>query len=116
MVHFVHKPMTGGNVMKAHTPSSPNHIIDRGQLAIHVLCAMTTHQRKGARCTLDELITELGVRRPDVRDVVSVLHRQGYVDLQRMSLTLAGFAIGMSLRGQQLTTARRQQRAPRAAA
>ncbi len=102
--------------MKAHTPSSPNHIIDRGQLSIHVLCAMTTHQRKGSRCTLDDLVAELGVRRPDVRSVVSALHREGYVDLQRMSLTLAGFAIGTSLRGQPLTATRRQRCAPRAAA
>ena len=102
--------------MKAHTLSSPNHIIDRGQLAIHVLCAMTTHQRKGSRCTLDELVDELGMRRPDVRSVVSALHRQGYVDLQRMSLTLAGFAIGLSLRGRQLRSACRERRVSRAAA
>ncbi|MBW2457400.1 MAG: Rrf2 family transcriptional regulator [Deltaproteobacteria bacterium] len=90
--------------------------MDRGRLAIHVLCAMTTHQRKGTRCTLDELVAELGVRRPDVRRVLSALHCEGYVDLQRMSLTLAGFAIGQSLRGQQLLSARRLRPAPRAVA
>jgi len=102
--------------MKAHTPSSPNHVIDRGQLAIHVLRAMTIHQRKGTRCSLDDLVSELGVRRPDVRSVVSALHREGYVDLQRMSLTLAGFAIGQSLRGERLASARQVRRAHRAVA
>ncbi len=77
---------------------------------------MTTHQRKGTRCSLDDLVTELGVRRPDVRRAVSGLHREGYVDLQRMSPTLAGFAIGSSLRGQELRSARHHRPAPRAVA
>lgn len=70
---------------------------DPGTLAIHVLCEMTTRQRRGERAQLDDLASAVGVRRADVRGVVSLLHRQGYVDAVRMRVTLAGFAIGLSL-------------------
>lgn len=72
-------------------------MFDKSLLARHVLRAMTVAQKGGLRVTLDDLAADLGVRRNDVRSAVSALHRQGLVDVLRMHVTLAGFAIGSAL-------------------
>jgi hypothetical protein len=47
---------------------------------------------------LDELATDIGVRREDVRVVVTSLHAEGHVDAKRMRLTMSGFAIAAAMR------------------
>jgi transcription initiation factor IIE alpha subunit len=85
-------------------------------LAIHLLKAMSTHHLEGRRTTLDDLSLELGIRREDVRRVMSALHREGYVDVLAMRPTLAGLAIGSSLRDEDLVPARVRSDAARQAA
>jgi DNA-binding Lrp family transcriptional regulator len=80
-------------------------------LAIHVMRELTSLQREGRVATLADLAGALGVRRADVRRVVSALHRQGYVDALRMKPTLAGFALGSALIGAELTPMRKVDRA-----
>lgn len=67
-------------------------------VAAHVLRHLARAQSRGRLVRLDELATEIGVRREDVRDVVSSLHAEGHVDAQRMRLTLSGFAVAASMR------------------
>lgn len=71
-------------------------------LGQHILRAMSASARRDERATLDDLATELGVRRADVRGALSALHRQGLVDVLRMRPTLAGFALGHALQGEAL--------------
>jgi DNA-binding IclR family transcriptional regulator len=73
---------------------------------------MTTLQRAGRAFTLDTLAKRIGLRREDVRAVLSRLHERGYVDVLRMRVTLAGFAIGAGLAGANIE-ALRARRAPR---
>jgi DNA-binding IclR family transcriptional regulator len=68
-----------------------------GSLAIHLVRAMTSAQRDGRSITLDDLVTELGVRRAEARGTLSTLHEQGLLDVTRMRLTLRGFALGQAL-------------------
>ncbi|HNS97695.1 MAG TPA: hypothetical protein PLJ27_18060 [Polyangiaceae bacterium] len=67
------------------------------KLAPYILRTLARHQQEGRGANLDTLVQELGVRRADVRQTVSALHREGYVDALRMRLTLLGFAIGTAL-------------------
>ena len=67
-------------------------------LAAHVLLLLALAQKKGRPMTLLTLSRAVGARRADVRAIVSALHRAGYVDAMTMRLSLAGFAIGASLR------------------
>jgi len=84
-------------------------------LSAHVLRAMAIAQVEGRRLDLETLVRELGVRRGDVRRVVSALHREGYVDALRMRPTLIGFALGRSYAGELLPDLHRLRR-PRLAA
>lgn len=81
-------------------------------LSSHVLCALVLAQIEGRRLDLETLTRELSVRRGDIRKVVSALHREGFVDALRMRPTMAGFALGRVLLGQQLPALRK----PKAAA
>ena len=67
----------------------------------HILCEMLQlHQARDGRhlrVELDELAGSLNVRRSDVRSALSALHRDGLVDLTRMTLTLAGFAVALAV-------------------
>lgn len=63
-------------------------------LSAHVLQALARAQSEGRAQTLETLTQELGVRRGDVRHVITRLHGQGFVDALRMRLTLPGFALG----------------------
>ncbi|HEY4117476.1 MAG TPA: hypothetical protein VGM56_06450 [Byssovorax sp.] len=73
-----------------------------------VLRALSTAQAEGRRADLDELSTELGVRRAELRALLSTLHRQGLVDVMRMRPTLEGFAIGRALEGLPVAPLRRR--------
>jgi DNA-binding IclR family transcriptional regulator len=61
----------------------------------------------GRPLSLLDLSRELGVRKGDVRTVVSALHRQGYVDALRLRLMFAGFALGIALASRPLAPLRR---------
>ena len=76
-------------------------------LSAHVLHALALAQVEGRRLDLESLTSELRVRRGDVRKVVSALHREGYLDVLRMRLTLMGFALGRSYMGKPLPQLRR---------
>ena len=78
----------------------------RSVLAAHVLRSLTQAQREGRRLSLPELSESLGVRRADVRSVLSALHHEGLVDVTRMRLTLQGFGLGSALATQRLAALR----------
>lgn len=71
--------------------------ISRQLLAEQLIRTITRDTLAGRRSELDALVKSTGVRRADVRSVLSALHREGYLDVLRMKLTLAGFALGCSL-------------------
>ena len=66
-------------------------------LAPYILQILAGYQVRGSLCTLQDLVDTLRVRRADIRRTVSALHREGFVDVLRMRLTLRGFAIGSAL-------------------
>jgi hypothetical protein len=65
----------------------------------HVLQALALAQTEGRASSLETLTEALRVRRTDIRRTVTLLHRQGYVDVLRMRLTLQGFALGRAYLG-----------------
>lgn len=76
--------------------------MDHQTVAAYILQALTLAQAEGRSENLETLVEKLHVRRKDVRSTLTMLHRQGFLDLLRMRLTLSGFAIGTALRGQEL--------------
>jgi Mn-dependent DtxR family transcriptional regulator len=78
----------------------------RPVVAVHVLRHLARAQSRGRAVRLDELAGEIGVRKEDVREVVTRLHAEGHVDAERMRLTLSGFAIAASMRECKLRSAR----------
>ncbi len=81
--------------------------IDNHSLAAHVIRLLGVAQAKGRAARLDELASDLGVRKTDVRDVVSRLHA-GHVDALRMKLTMSGLALAAALSGRKLRSPRRR--------
>jgi hypothetical protein len=71
-------------------------------LSTYILSALARAQREGRLSNLETLRDELSVRKTDIRAAVSQLHREGMLDVLRMRLTLAGFAIGQALEGEAL--------------
>lgn len=67
---------------------------------------MAFAQREGRRVDLEGLVVSLGVRRADVRSTLSSLHREGFLDVTRMRLTLRGFAVGIGLAADRLPALR----------
>ena len=88
----------------------------RQTLVAHILQALAKAQFEGRRTDLDELIREVGARRADVRSALSALHREGYLDVLRMRLTMRGFAIASALRDATLPALRASKLAAIAAA
>ena len=75
-------------------------------VAAHVLRHLAIAHQKGRTTRLDELASDIGVRREDVRHVVTSLHEEGHVDAKRMRLTMTGFAIAASMRECRLAATR----------
>lgn len=76
-------------------------------LATHILKVLAQYQINGRQVSLQTLVDELKVRRADVRRIVTALDNEGYLDAMRMSLTMAGFAIGGGLIDKELPPLRR---------
>ena len=66
-------------------------------LAPYVLKVLAGYQINGRLATLQTLVDELRVRRSDLRKTVTALDAEGYLDAMRMTLTMAGFAVGAGL-------------------
>ena len=77
-----------------------------------VLRELADAQDRGTRVGLDELVSTLGVRRAELRAIVSRLHQQGLVDALRMRPTLQGFAMGRAAAGLTLKPLREIPAAP----
>jgi Mn-dependent DtxR family transcriptional regulator len=80
-------------------------MIDSHALASHVLVAIA-HAR-GRLVTTRDIADALGVRREDVRAMITQLHREGHVDALTLRLTMSGLAIAASLDGCKLPSLRR---------
>ncbi len=80
--------------------------MDHKTLAAYILQALTVAQTEGRSENLESLVEALRVRRKDIRATLTMLHRQGLVDVLRMRLSLAGFTIGTALLGQTLPALR----------
>lgn len=66
-------------------------------VAAHVIVSLAGSQRRGRAMHLDDLATDIGVRRADVREIVTRLHAEGHVDARRMRLTMTGLVLASSL-------------------
>lgn len=76
-------------------------------VSAYVLRALAEAQVEGKASNLETLTDRVRVRRKDVRAAITALHREGYLDVLRMRLTLEGFAIGRALAGEELLALRR---------
>jgi DNA-binding IscR family transcriptional regulator len=90
-------------------------MIDHRAVAAHVLRNLASAQSRGRLVRLDELALAIGVRREDVRDVVTQLDAEGHVDAKRMRLTMTGLALAASMRECKLAAPRHEYRSYRAA-
>lgn len=81
-------------------------VLDRKAVAAHVLRHLADAQARGRLVRLDELACEVGVRRKDVREIVTRLHAEGHVDAQRMKLTMTGLVLAASMEGATLRAVR----------
>lgn len=79
-------------------------MIDSKALAAHVLVALA-HAR-GRLATTKDIADAIGVRREDVRDILTRLHREGFVDVSKMRLTFSGLALAATLDGCKLPSLR----------
>ena len=61
------------------------NVLDRKAIAAHVLRHLAAAQARGRLVRLDELACEIGVRRADLREIVSSLDAEGHVDATRCS-------------------------------
>lgn len=98
------------------TPTSSHPILDPKAIAARILRHLANAQTRGRLVRLDQLACDVGVRRGDVRMIVTRLDAEGHVDAQRMRLTLSGLALAASMRGQQLREARKRPQALQQAA
>ena len=81
--------------------------IDMNSIAAHVVVLLSQAQALGRTVRLDELASDIGVRKADVRGVVSALHAEGHVDAIRLRLTLSGLALATSLAASEVQEPRR---------
>ncbi|MCS6900670.1 MAG: hypothetical protein RMJ98_13670 [Myxococcales bacterium] len=77
-------------------------------LAPYLLRALASAQRRGRPITLQDLVDLLKVRRADLRNALTVLHHQGFVNVLTLRLTLEGFALGSALCSRKLPPIPRQ--------
>jgi hypothetical protein len=80
--------------------------LDTKSLAAHVLVVLARAQRADRIVTIHDVAAELDVRKNDVRDVVTRLHREGHVDALRLRLSFSGFALAAVLASATLRTLR----------
>jgi len=81
--------------------------LDNKSIAAHVVVLLSQAQALGRAVRLDELASDIGVRKADVRGIVSSLHAEGHVDAIRLRLTLSGLALATSLAASKLHEPRR---------
>lgn len=81
-------------------------VLDRKAIAAHVLRHLADAQALGRLVRLDELACDVGVRRKDVREIVSSLHAEGHVDAKRMKLTMTGLVLAAAMRDSKLRAVR----------
>ncbi len=82
--------------------------LDTKSIAAHVIVILSRAQADGRALRLDEVASEIGIRKADVRNVVTRLHAEGHVDAMRLRLTMTGLAIATSLASSTLRDPRRQ--------
>jgi DNA-binding IscR family transcriptional regulator len=82
------------------------NVLDRKAIAAHVLRHLAAAQARGRLVRLDELACEIGVRRADVREIVSSLDAEGHVDATRLKLTMTGLILAGSMRDAKLRPVR----------
>ena len=97
---------TTPKTVQVFSPSNKVLVMSNQALAAHILFHLALAQKKGCPMTLHSLSRAVGARRADVRTVVTALHEAGYLDASTMRLSLAGFAIGCSLRSAALPALR----------
>jgi hypothetical protein len=112
VVDYTHRTRPSGSVFA--TENLPmNHpsdtTLDTKSLAIHVVVTMGDAQADGRVLRLDELAADLGVRKADVRHVITRLHAEGLVDALRLRLTMSGLALATSLGASALPALRRHE-------
>ena len=83
--------------------------LDTKSIAAHVIVSLAHAQELGRVVRLDELASDIGVRKADVRDAVTRLHAEGHVDALRLRLTMTGFALAASLAHCKLREPRRHE-------
>lgn len=71
--------------------------MNQSLVALHLLKSLAVAQARGRVVTLETLCEGLGLRRAEARAALSSLHREGYVDVGRMKLSLSGLAIASGL-------------------
>lgn len=81
-------------------------MIDAHALAAHVLVALA-HARGRRVTTTKDIADTLGVRREDVRAMLTRLHIEGHVDATNLRLTLSGLAVAAALDGCKLPSLHR---------
>jgi len=88
------------NYMRPHfTEALAMTSLDNKSVAAHIIVALAEAHAKGRVARLDDIATDIGVRRADVRAVVTRLHAEGHVDALRLRLTMSGLALAAALDG-----------------
>ena len=83
------------------------NVLDHKAIAAHVLRHLAGAQARGRLVRLDELACAVGVRRGDVRKVVSSLDAEGHVDAKRLKITMTGLILAASMRDAKLRPVRK---------
>jgi transcription initiation factor IIE alpha subunit len=83
--------------------------LDTKSIAAHIVVTLADAHADGRVLRLDELAADIGVRKVDVRTVVTRLHAEGHVDALRLRLTLSGLALATSLGARELPDLRRRE-------
>ncbi len=103
--HERRNPPFGLGACNLHVPMETS--FDTKSLAAHVIVTLSKAQADGRALRLDEVASEIGVRKADVRHVVTRLHSEGHVDAMRLRLTMTGLALATTLASCKLRETRR---------
>ena len=110
VVDYTHRTRPSGSVFATEKLMNPaDSTLDTKSLAVHVVVTMSDAQADGRVLRLDELAADLGVRKADVRHVITRLHAEGLVDALRLRLTMSGLALATSLGASALPALRRHE-------